>query len=181
LAGLDAAHHPFPSLLARLGLAYAAALEADLAAASRLRDEAQLLFPLLTDETAIAVAGWLDARVSVLTSPEGGLESLILARQQLLLRDLPFAGTLATVDAVHFLALSGDRHLIQPFLKDAPLPLALPPAVYLCEDLEALPQEAGVPSAKLRTRVKRQVLALPTTLRRVCLLRGVPTEPLPFV
>jgi hypothetical protein len=29
--------------------------------------------------------------------------------------------------------------------------------------------------------VKRQVLALPTVLRRVCLLRHIPTEPLPFV
>jgi tetratricopeptide (TPR) repeat protein len=180
-ASLDAAHQPFPALLARLSLAYALALAGDLDAAASQRHSAQELFPLLTEGAAAAYAGWLDARVSVITSPEGGLERLLFARQELLLRKLPLAATLATVDGVHYLAASDHHDLIPAFLVDAPLPLQLPPVLNLCQDLAELPKGSSFRRATLQANLRRDLVRLPSVLRRVCLLRGIDTEPLPFV
>jgi tetratricopeptide (TPR) repeat protein len=174
---IDAAHEPFPSLLARLGLAYAAAQRGDLTAARAERQVAQGLFPLLTDDKAAAFAGWLDTRVSLYTAPEGGLERLRFSRLDLVERGLPLAATLATIDAVLFLAAARQPHLIGPFLADAPLPLPLPPALQICEDLAAPPKGP----AWFRVHLRREASRLPGILRRMCLLRGIATEPLPFV
>lgn len=173
----DSAHQPIQALLARLGLAYALAQKGDLEAAELERVAAQPLFPLVREPKAGAFAGWLDARVSLLTDAHLGLERLQAARKQLVELELPFTATLATVDAVYYLSTVDQRNLIEPFLADAPLPLDIDPAARICREL-ADPPDAPV---WYSARVRSEVLALPSTLRRVCLLRGIPTEPLPFV
>lgn len=174
---IDPAHEPFPALLARLGLAYVEAHAGDLATASADRQLAQALFPLITDNKAAAYAAWIDARVSILTAPEGGLERFQFVRQELLQQGLSLTATLATVDAVLFLSSSRQYGLIASFLADAPLPLDLPPATRLCEAL-ATPSKG---TSWHQVHLRRQVTRLPSLLRRLCLLRGIPVEPLPFV
>jgi hypothetical protein len=174
---LDPAHEPFPALLARLGLAYVEARAGDLATASADRQLAQALFPLITDNKAAAYAAWIDARVSILTAPEGGLERFQFVRQELLQQGLSLAATLATVDAVLFLSSSRQYGLIASFLAEAPLPLDLLPALRLCDAL-ATPSKG---TSWHQVHLRRQVTRLPSLLRRLCLLRGIAVEPLPFV
>lgn len=99
------------------------------------------------------------------------------ARKQRLELELPLTATLETVDAVFYLETVDPTNLIEPFLPDAPLPLDIDPAARICRELANSPDAPVSYSA----RVRCAVLALPSTLRRVCLLRGIPTEPLPFV
>jgi tetratricopeptide (TPR) repeat protein len=178
---LDPAHQTLPALFARLGLALASGRAGDFAAATQERRQAQDLFVLLADDpAALAYPTWLDARIARLTRPGEALAALEIARGELLRHGFPFAATLATVDALLFLALTDQVDRIAPFLAGAPLPLALPPATFFCQAL-ADPPRAPHARSRWKAALRRQAARLPMLLRRVCVLRGAPIEPLPFV
>jgi tetratricopeptide (TPR) repeat protein len=174
----DSASHTLPALLARLGLALALGQAGDLSAAAEHRHQAQPLFGLLADEPAILpYPTWLDARVAALTEPGEALEPLRAAYRQLLDHGLPWAATLATVDAAFLLARTARPRQVAEFLDEAPLPLALPPVRNLCE---ALADPSKARRAGGLAALRREAVRLPTLLRRLAILRGIPIEPLPF-
>ncbi len=177
-SSFDSASHTLPALLARLGLGLALGQAGDLAAAAEHRRQAQALFGLLAEEPAILpYPNWLDARIAALTEPGEALEPLRAAYRKLLDHGLPWAATLATVDVAFLLARTARPRQVAQLLDEAPLPLALPPVRSLCE---ALADPSKARRAGGLAALRREAVRLPTLLRRLAILRGIPIEPLPF-
>jgi hypothetical protein len=180
-ASFDASLHTLHALFARLGLALLSGQAGDLAAAAEHRLRARELFGRLAEEPeALPYPAWLDARVGVLLEPEEALGPLRAAYRGLVDQELPWAATLATVDAAFLLAGTEGPRRVAELLDQAPLPLALPPARRICEEL-ADPARGSLGRTVALAHLRREAARLPTLLRRMAILRGIAIEPLPFV
>jgi tetratricopeptide (TPR) repeat protein len=179
---LDPARDTVLALHARLGLGLASAQVGELDAARAHHESAADLFALADEKCAdLSYAAWVLAKLASYgeRDVDAALEHLRRARQTLVPLTRPLAATVAIVETAIFLASRDRRAEIPLLLKAEPLPLALLPAKSLCHDLAHLEDSPLSLKDALRS-LQQRVAPLSTLLRRLCLLRDIAVEPLPF-